>query len=85
MNTLQAKTALVTGGASEISRAGATYTEILDQTQHTLALVYLSAPQQNVSDITCLLGFSSCSSLTQAFGRWTGQSPSDLRAGAAAP
>lgn len=38
-----------------------------------------------VSEIPYLPGFSSGSSLTHAFRRWTGQSPSNWRAGAAAP
>jgi AraC-like DNA-binding protein len=63
---------------------GTTYKEILDETRRVLALAYLSAPRHSVSDITYLLGFSAGSSFTRAFRRWTGQSPSDWRAGAAA-
>jgi AraC-like DNA-binding protein len=44
-------------------------------------LAYLSAPHHTVSDVTYLLGFSAGSSFTRAFRRWTGQSPSDWRAG----
>jgi len=69
----------------KLGDSGTTYTQILDETRHALALVYLSAPQHSVSDITYLLGFSSGSSFTRAFRRWTGQSPSGWRAGAAAP
>jgi AraC-like DNA-binding protein len=43
------------------------------------------APHHSVSEIPYLLGFSSGSSFTGAFRRWTGQSPSNWRAGAAAP
>ena len=45
----------------------------------------LSAPHDNVGDITYLLGSSSGSSFTRAFRRWTGQPPSNWRAGAVAP
>jgi AraC-like DNA-binding protein len=62
--------------------SGTTYKEILDKTRHALAMAYLSAPQHSVSDVTYLLGFSCDSSFTRAFRRWTGQSPSDWRAGA---
>ncbi len=68
----------------KLGESGATYKEILDETRHALALVYLRAPHHSVSEITVLLGFSSGSSFTRAFRRWTGQSPSDWRAGAAA-
>jgi AraC-like DNA-binding protein len=66
----------------KLGDSGTTYKEILDETRHTLAIAYLSAPQHSVSDVTYLLGFSCGSSFTRAFRRWTGQSPSDWRAGA---
>ena len=62
--------------------SGIKYKEILDETRRALALAYLSAPRHSVSDVTYLLGFSAGSSFTRAFRRWTGQSPSDWRAGA---
>jgi AraC-like DNA-binding protein len=64
---------------------GVTYKEILDETRRVLALAYLSAPRHTVSEVTYLLGFSAGSSFTRAFRRWTGQSPSDWRAGATTP
>jgi AraC-like DNA-binding protein len=69
----------------KLGESGTTYKEILDETRHSLALIYLSAPHHSVSEITYLLGFSSSSSFTRAFRRWTGQSPSNWRASAAAP
>jgi AraC-like DNA-binding protein len=59
--------------------------EILDETRHSLALSYLRAPHDSVSEVTYLLGFSSGSSFARAFRRWTGSSPSNWRADAAAP
>jgi AraC-like DNA-binding protein len=67
----------------KLGDGGTTYKEILDGTRHALALQYLSAPRHSVSDVTYLLGFSAGSCFTRAFRRWTGQSPSDWRAGAA--
>jgi len=69
----------------KLGDGGTTYKDILDETRHELALVYLSAPHHSVSEITYLLGFSSGSSFTRAFRRWTGRSPTDWRASAAAP
>jgi AraC-like DNA-binding protein len=66
----------------KLSDGGVTYKEILDQTRRILAFAYLSAPRHSVGDVTYLLGFSAASSFTRAFRRWTGQSPSDWRAGA---
>jgi len=63
-----------------LAHSGCTYMDLLDNTRHTLALTYLSAPEHSLSDITCLLGFSACSSFTRAFRRWTGLSPSAWRA-----
>jgi len=68
----------------KLGEAGTTYKEILDDTRHTMALAYLSAPRHSVSDVTYLLGFSASSCFTRAFRRWTGCSPSDWRAGMAA-
>jgi AraC-like DNA-binding protein len=67
----------------KLGEGGTSYKEILDDTRHALALAYLSAPRHSVSDVTYLLGFSAGSCFTRAFRRWTGQSPSDWRAGAA--
>jgi AraC-like DNA-binding protein len=63
-----------------LGESGCTYKEILDETRHAMALTYLSAPENSLSDVTYLLGFSACSSFTRAFRRWTGLSPSAWRA-----
>jgi AraC-like DNA-binding protein len=63
-----------------LGESGFTYKEILDETRHALALTYLSEPENSLSDVTYLLGFSACSSFTRAFRRWTGLSPSAWRA-----
>ncbi|HTV96968.1 MAG TPA: AraC family transcriptional regulator [Steroidobacteraceae bacterium] len=68
----------------KLGERGTTYKQLLDETRHALALAYLSAPQHSVNEVTYLLGFSSGSCFTRAFRRWTGQSPSDWRAGGAA-
>ena len=69
----------------KLGETGTTYKEILDGTRRSLALSYLRAPHHSLSEITYLLGFSSGSSFTRAFRRWTGQSPSNWRAGAPVP
>jgi AraC-like DNA-binding protein len=69
----------------KLGDSGTTYTQLLDETRRSLALIYLKAPHHSVSEITYLLGFSSGSSFTRAFRRWTGQSPSSWRAAAPGP
>jgi AraC-like DNA-binding protein len=65
----------------KLGECGTTFKEILDETRHALALVYLSEPRHSVAEITHLLGFSCSSAFTRAFRRWTGRSPTDWRAG----
>jgi AraC-like DNA-binding protein len=65
-----------------LGESGKTFKGILDETRHSLALAYLSAPHYSVNEITYLLGFSRSSSFIRAFRRWTGLSPSNWRAGA---
>jgi AraC-like DNA-binding protein len=65
----------------KLADSGTTYKELLDETRHALALMYLSTPQSSVNEVTYLLGFSSGSCFTRAFRRWTGQSPSRWRVG----
>ncbi len=64
----------------KLGESGTTFTEILDETRHALALAYLSEPQYRVAEITNLLGFSCSSAFTRAFRRWTGCSPTAWRA-----
>jgi AraC-like DNA-binding protein len=45
-----------------------------------LALRYLREPSLTISQIAWLLGFEDVSAFTHAFRRWTGMSPSRVRA-----
>jgi AraC-like DNA-binding protein len=64
----------------KLGESGTTFKELLDESRRTLALAYLSTPQNSIGEITYLLGFSCSSSFIRAFRRWTGLSPSDWRA-----
>jgi AraC-like DNA-binding protein len=66
--------------ARRLSEDGLNFTEILQQLRHDLALRYLNDRQMHVSKIAWLLGFSDVSALTHACRRWTGKTPSQLRA-----
>lgn len=69
----------------KLGESGTSYKEILDETRHSPALIYLSAQHHSGSEIAYLLGLSYGSSFTRAFRRWTGQARSNWRAGATAP
>lgn len=59
---------------------GTGYKELLDATRRELALNYLRESGGNISKVTYRVGFSSSSSFTRAFRRWTGSSPTSWRA-----
>ncbi|EIT70526.1 MULTISPECIES: AraC family transcriptional regulator [Hydrocarboniphaga] len=59
---------------------GTGYKELLDATRRELALHHLRESGGNISKVTYRVGFSSSSSFTRAFRRWTGSSPTSWRA-----
>jgi AraC-like DNA-binding protein len=69
--------------ARKLSDEGLDFTEVLQQLRRDLADRYLDDPKLNISKIAWLLGFSDVSAFTHAFKRWTGKSPSQMRAIAA--
>lgn len=64
----------------KLGECGLTYKELLDRTRHELALRYLDNPNNSVTDITFLLGFSEQSAFSRAFKRWSGKAPTAYRA-----
>jgi len=59
---------------------GATFEAILDALRQRLAKNYLRQQNFSVKQTAYLLGFSDPAAFSRAFKRWTGQSPSELRA-----
>lgn len=55
---------------------GTTYQQVLDTVRKELALAHIEA-NLGCAEIGAALGFSSTSSFTRAFRRWTGASPAD--------
>ena len=68
----------------KLAERGTSYSALVDATRKDLALRYIDDPQRSITDITFSLGFAGPSSLTRAFKRWTGVSPSDYRSAASA-
>ena len=59
---------------------GVTFEKILDELRHKLALHYLSGKKVSVNETAYLVGFSDPAAFSRAFKRWTGTSPSAMRA-----
>ncbi|MDH3790706.1 MAG: helix-turn-helix transcriptional regulator, partial [Rhodospirillales bacterium] len=66
--------------ARRLSEHGVTYRELLNDLRHQLALRYLKDGWHRNSQIAYLLGFSEISAFNHAFKRWTGSTPSNIRA-----
>lgn len=56
-----------------------TFSDLLAQVRHELALHYLAQPGLSISEITLLLGYGEQSTFTAAFKRWTGSPPGEYR------
>ena len=62
-----------------LAAEGSTFTDIMDQLRHTLALEYLKEPNLLLAQIAWLLGYEESTSFTHAFRRWAGRPPSAVR------
>ena len=59
-----------------------TFEKVLDELRCRMALDYLSARKVSVNETAYLVGFSDPAAFSRAFKRWTGVSPSAMRAAA---
>jgi AraC-like DNA-binding protein len=66
--------------ARKLSDEGLNFTDVLQQMRRDLAVRYLDDPKLHISKIAWLLGFSDVSAFTSTFKRWTGKTPSQMRA-----
>jgi AraC-like DNA-binding protein len=62
-----------------LSAEGITFITILEEMRKDLALHYLKDASLSVSEIGWLLGFQGTSAFTNAFKRWTGLTPRQMR------
>ncbi len=65
--------------ARRLSDEGLNFTEILQHLRRDLAIRYLDDRKLHVSKIAWLLGFHEVGAFTNAFKRWTGKAPSQMR------
>jgi len=69
----------------KLTQEGSSFAEILQQLRSEMAVRYVEDPSLPISRIAWLLGFEGVSSFSNAFKRWTGESPRRMRdAGVAA-
>ena len=66
----------------DLSAAGLTYKEMVEEVRRDLALSYTRQLHLPFSEIAMLLGYSELSAFSRAFRRWTGAAPRDYRAAA---
>lgn len=67
-----------------LSEEGTSYTAVLSELRHELAIHYLENKNLEVSQIAWLLGYMEVSSFNHAFKRWTTSSPKAVRTSLAA-
>ena len=58
---------------------GTSYSKLVEDARHQLALGYMKDPSLSLLDVAYLLGFSEQSAFQRAFKRWTGLSPGEYR------
>lgn len=64
----------------KLKAEGVTFAKVLDELRHEMALHFLNAKKVSVNETAYLLGFSDPTAFSRAFKRWTGSSPSMMRA-----
>lgn len=69
--------------ARTLSHEGLKFAEIFQQLRRDLAVRYLDDRKLHISKIAWLLGFNEVSAFTHACKRWTGKTPSQMRAAGA--
>jgi AraC-like DNA-binding protein len=62
-----------------LAERNTSYTKIVDDTRHQLALGYIADPTLTLVDVAYLCGFSEQSAFNRAFKRWTGVPPGNYR------
>jgi AraC-like DNA-binding protein len=67
--------------ARKLEQEGTTFSQLLEETRHQLALRYVKSRALEITEIAFLLGFSQTGPFHRAFKRWTGQTPREYRRG----
>jgi AraC-like DNA-binding protein len=63
----------------QLKQYGIDFKNLVDDTRRQFALDYLRSPDDTLTQIAFLLGYSEVSAFNRAFKRWTGKTPLDYR------
>jgi AraC-like DNA-binding protein len=63
----------------QLDTCGTDFRSLLDDTRRRLALAHLKDPENTLTQIAFLLGYSEVSVFNRSFKRWTGKTPLDYR------
>ena len=69
----------------KLKAEGVTFEQVLDELRRKLALEYLNGKNVSVNETAYQLGFSDAAAFSRAFKRWTGASPSTMKAVSSSP
>ena len=62
-----------------LKEEGTSYSELLDDCRHIMAIKLISQNKLPLSEVTYILGFSDQSNFSRAFKRWTGSTPNHFK------
>ncbi|MFK7997579.1 MAG: helix-turn-helix domain-containing protein [Granulosicoccus sp.] len=65
----------------QLSDAGTSFQQLKDDCRCQAAQQYLASSELSLQEVSALMGFDESSAFFRAFKRWTGQTPSEYRAG----
>lgn len=60
----------------KLKQRGTTYSTLLQEVRHQLAIEHLNRPKTSVTELALQLGYSDIAAFSRSFKRWTGVSPS---------
>ena len=63
----------------KLGQSNVTFQQLLDDERHRVAENHLANSELSIQQIAELCGFQDAQNFSQAFKRWTGQSPSEYR------
>jgi AraC-like DNA-binding protein len=65
----------------QLKQRAVSFSKLADDTRRQFSLRYLRDPENTLSEVSYLLGYSEVSAFNRAFRRWTGSTPSEFRGG----